>query len=536
MLSEQAARRYFGDQPALGQMITLDNEHVFRVSGVVNFPTHSHLVFDFLIPAEFQPALLNEWTRWPCWTYLRVEQDQQVTFVEEQVGKLLKDHASPYAPLWSSYQFDLQPIHQIHTSSDMHWDVVPKVAPAQLLMLLGIALSILLLGSINFVNLATAKADERVKESGVKKLLGAGRLSLVAQFIVEALFLSIVGGLLALLLLPILLPFFNELADARLSADFIDSNVVLGIIGGSVLTGILAGLYPAWVLSTASPGQVLKNQSAAQNSRSWLRKSLIVFQLAISIGLIIATIIVQDQLRYMQQLDLGYDQQGVLSVRLREPSKGTFERLRNELLTHAAISEVAAASHAVGAGRGTWSFYPPGMALEDQQALADYKRVDYRFFNLLDIQFVAGRPFSPDRRADRRDAIIINEVAAQQWGLTDPLNTPLRTDIDRGVMAEKQIVGVVKDFNYKSPEYGVTPLVLGIDSTTTYRNVYVKASNLPEAVAYIESLWSSYFPDFPVEYQFQDAIFAQTFRQHQTFRKVLSVFSVIAIIVSCLGM
>lgn len=536
VLSRAAAARYFENGQALGNLITLNGEHVFRVSGVVDFPTNSHFNFDFIMTPYFQPRLLEEWTRWPCWTYLKINNDQQIFTIEEDINDILLTHAFPYDLLWSSYKFILQPLEQIHTSSEMSWDVVPKVAKRQLNMLLSIALAVLALGCINFINLATAKATERAKETGIKKLFGAKKESLVPQFMLEALFLCLAAGILALIISSMLLPHFNTLADAKISISYFDIKVIGSVLTTSVVTALLAGVYPAVVISSFSPGQILKNKHTATGSHSWLRKTLVTFQFFISAALVAATWVMKDQLVFMQQMDLGFDQQGVLSVRLRQANKETFERVKNELMTHSDIEKVSAASHTLGAGSGTWSFYPPGMDLADQQAIADYMRVDYGFFDLMDIEFVQGRPFSEMYASDLGQGLIINESAAELWKLEDPLSTPLRTDIDAGFMEERSIVGVVKNFHYKSPEFDVTPLVLDIDSSSAYRHVYVKSNHMNASLAVIENLWSEYFPEYPVEYSFQDEVFSRTYSNHQIYRRIMGISGSIALLISAIGL
>ena len=536
VLSKEAARRYFGEEQALGNLITLNSEHVFRVSGVVDFPSNSHFDFDFVVPPYFRPGLLEEWTRWPCWTYLEINDHQQVPIIESGIGRLLSTHASPYDPLWTSYKFILQPVAAIHNSSDMSWDVVPKVSRRQLFMLLTIALAVLTLGCINFVNLATAKATERAKETGIKKLFGAQKKNLVPQFMLESLFLSLVAGILALLLSGLLLPRFNILANADLAIAFFDAKIIIGLLLFSVITAVLAGWYPAMVISSFSPGQVLKNQNATGGSRPWLRRILVIFQFFISVVLVIATLVMQDQLLFMQRMDLGFDQEGVLSIRLRQADKRTFEHARNELQRSAHIEKVSAASHTLGAGSGTWSFYPPGMDLSDQDAIADYMRVDYGFFDLMEIEFQQGRPFFEGYPSDLEQGLIINEAAVELWELEDPLNTPLRTDIDAGIMENRSIVGVVKNFHYKSPEFDVTPLVLDIDSSSTYRHVYIRSSDLTATIAIVEDIWSDHFPEYPVEYSFQDEVFSRTYNNHQTYRRITAISGFVALLVSAIGL
>ena len=536
VLSKETAERYFEEGQAVGKTIRMNDEHEFQVSGVVDFPTNSHFEFDFILPPYFNPDLLNEWTRWPCWTYMKVERPQQIEYIEAGISDILEQNASPYDPLWADYEFILQPIALVHNSAGMSWDVVSKVDKRQLIMLLLIAIAILLLGSINFINLATAKATERAKETGIKKLMGAEKKSLVIQFLLESCFLSVLAGVCALVLTVLLLPLFSELSDSPLSLTFIQAQHVLLLFILSLLVGLIAGIYPAFVIARFDAGHILKSYGVSAGASPWIRKSLVVFQLLISVGLIIATLIIQDQMQFMQQMNLGYDQRGVVSVRLREANEQTFQRLKNELTKQADVEQVSAASHAIGAGSGTWSFYPPGMDFSDQNAIADYIRADYSFFDLMDIPFVEGRPFSRQYASDLTNGLIINEAAARQWQLDDPVNTMLQTDIDRGVMENKQIVGVVKDFHYKSPEFEITPLVIDIDTSTSYRNVYIRTSDFDRTLSKVEGLWSAYYPEYPVEYKFQEEIHQASLDQHQTLKETIATFSLIAILISSIGL
>lgn len=536
ILTKNSAQRYFGKQRALGKVVRLDSRSTFTVSGVVDLPTNSHLKFDFIIPSEYAPRYLNRWIRWSCWTYFHLERKSDPGDVASMIGGVIERHANPSDPIWDSYQYELQPLKDIHNSSDMAWDVVPKVSFTKLSMLLTIAVGVLILGCINFINLATAKATDRSKEIAVKKVLGAPRHTVISQYMIECVILSSVGGLLAAGMIVGLIPYFNELAGADIAMNFLDYKVYGFLAVLSILTGLCAGIYPAMMISACRAGEVLKNNNSAKAGNPWLRKGLIVLQFAVSAGLIIGALIINSQLVFMQQMDLGYDREGVVAVTLREPTHTNFKRVQQELMSHDAVTNVSAASHNLGAGSGTWTFYPPGMVLEDQNSLADYIRVEESFFKLMDLKVVQGRTLSSAYPTDVTRGLILNEAAVKKWDIKDPVGTSLRTDIDGGALTNYRIVGVVKDFHYKNPESVVEPLVLDLDTALAYRNVYVRSSHIGTAIQLIEKIWGDHFPEFPVQYKLQEAVHTDSIKQFATFRTVISVFSGVAILVSCIGL
>jgi putative ABC transport system permease protein len=533
VISQRAAIKYFGNEPALGKLIGIDNERSLVITGVVDVPENTHLNFDFLRPAHRLPAQLYVWEHTLAFQYLKVPDAADVPEIERQLYDIiLKYSTTEDAEYLRNYHPILQPLTEIHNTV-INWDIHQAVATNQLYAIMGIAVFILLLAIINFINLATARASERIKETGISKILGASQRRLTAQFFTEFVVITLFSGILAIALAGSSMGAFNSVMNTNLSVDALMSIEILAMLAGLLsVTALLSGLYPAWRLSTFRPTQVLK-RNTARNEGRLLRESLVVFQFVISIGLISGTMIVHEQVKYMQNADLGFDQDHVYVITLRDANRLRFEQLKTALLSHNGVAKVAGASSLIGGEPGSGTFHPDHMPQQTPDTFAKNIAVDKDFLDLTGIDLIAGRNFEGDNPSDIRDAFIINETAVRQYQLKDPVGANLR----RGGESTGRIIGVMKDFHFQQLNYEIDPMVFFTDTTMSFEHMYIKIQgDIPATLETISDEYARVFPEYPLEGTFQDQYFDSLYKQEQQVASIAQWFSILAIMLACLGL
>lgn len=531
VLSERAAKKYFGLENPLGQIITIDNGESLAVTGVVSVPLNTHLAFDFLRPAHYDPARENVWNHTTAFTYLLVEDINQVQNIENQIYKLVLAHSQNQdAEYLNNYRHKLQPLNEVH-STILTWDIISVTPTQQLYAILAISLFVLILGVVNFINLSTARSSERMKEVGINKIMGAEKLGLISQFFTECLLVTFIAGIISIGLAYLVLPYFNTLIGTSLEFEF--TNVVYLFLGTILLVSLIAGLYPSYQLAKFQPIQVIKRTHTGGFGKQYLRQALVVFQFVISIGLLSAMLIIQSQIKFMQNKDLGFNKEQVLIMRLRQPSQLLFDQLKNSILTNASISKVAGASIALGGETSSDTFHPDHMPEQLPQNFSWFIAVDYEFLNLMDIPLLAGRNFEKNNMADFEESYIVNETALQKFDLPDPLGANFR----RSTEPRGKIIGVIRNFNFESAGNSIQSLILDLDSVRSFNYMYIKINgNIPQAIAHIENAWVTMVPQYPFEYFFLDQYFNQLYKQQEQIKAIVQIFSVLAIFLASLGL
>jgi putative ABC transport system permease protein len=533
IISRRAATKYFGDEPALGKIMGIDNDRSLVVTGVVDIPENTHISFDFLRPAHRDPAQLYVWEHTLAFQYLKIPEASDVPGIEQQLYNIILNYSTTEdAEYLRNYRPTLQPLTDIHNTV-LNWDIHQAVPTGQLYAIMGIAAFILLLAIINFINLATARASERVKETGISKILGASQRRLTIQFFTEFVVITLFSGVIAMALAGVSIGAFNAVMNTTISINELTGIEVMAMLSALLLiTALLSGLYPAWRLSTFRPTQVLK-RNTAKNEGRLLRESLVVFQFVISIGLISGTLIVHEQVQYLQNADLGFDQDQVYIITLRDGSKQRFQQLKTSLLSHAGVAKVAGASGLIGGEPGSGTFHPDHMPQQTPDTFAKNIAVDPDFLALTGIELIAGRNFESDNPADLRDAFIINETAVRQYQLKDPVGANLH----RGGESTGRVIGVMKDFHFQQLNFRINPMVFFTDTTMAFEHMYIKIQgNVPSTMAAIEEEYTRVFPEYPLEGTFQDQYFDSLYKQEQQVASIARWFSVLAIMLACLGL
>jgi putative ABC transport system permease protein len=563
VLSASAARRYFGDAPAVGQSIRLDGEYPLLVTGVFDdFPDNSHVHIDLLtdyqtmfatMTPEAKTNLDHNWIISHSSTYLLLKPGQSA----EQIDAGFPAFIDTYAPkeFAKGIFYRLQRVKDIHLRSDLLSEIEPVGSITQLYIIGGIALITLMIAGINFVNLSTARSLRRAREVGMRKVLGAERRQLIIQFLTESLVLSLLAFLASLVLLAAFLPAFNNLTDKqfRFTDVLRDAPLWLGFVTVFLLTGLLAGLYPAFFISAFKPVTTLKGDLSGNRSRGGLlRKSLLVVQFSASMGLMVATLIMFRQLNFIQSKPLGFEKESTLVVPVRtwsinsiftQPNDSLYHRLhafREEILSNPDITGVTLSDQQPGLGVLRRGVLPQGFSASDN-LFALNMRVDYNFIPTYGMKMAAGRNFSEAYGSDKDHAFIINETAVKRFhfGTPDQAIGKNISLIGKRNVREKEgiVVGVVRDFYAESLYTPIEALVMDVDypSLTSF-SIKIRAHRTKETIAFLQKNWDAWFPGKDFQYSFLDKGLADQYARDQKQGKAIGYFSGLAVFISCLGL
>ena len=542
VLSLETAKKYFGDAPVVGQVLTINNFD-YEVTGVMeNTPGNTHHDFNMLVSW----TSLGDWSALDNWhstmfpTYVKLRPDTDTEAFAEAISGL----AYTYVPMdleaqKQDYKYNLQPISDIHLYSDYGFESKPTGSANSVYIFSIIGFMILLIAVLNFVNLSTARAENRAKEVGMRKVMGAQRFSLIKQHMGEALLFSFFSVLIAVFLFVLALPWYNQLVNINFDFSILlNPKVAAGILGITFVVGLLAGFYPALVLSSFNPMGMFKTQG--KNSRgAVLRKVMVVGQFSISVILIIGTLTVFKQLQHMMNKELGFETEQMLVI----PIRGGFDReekqdlIKNEFNSLAAVEHVTLSSSVPG--RGVSNFAIRIDREENDMTQSMYHLfVDYDFSDTYGLEMIAGRDFPEQRQSDSLSSFVINEAAVKSFGWLTPedaLGNFIQTGAG-GFAAE--IIGVFKDFNFESVDQETDPLVLS-NNDNWYRSLITLSLNsgdIPGTINQVEASWNSLFPDKAFDYFFLDESFNAQYADFERTGNILLTFSFLAIFIACLGL
>ena len=533
VLTERAAKRYFGRDDPLGKVLHLaEYDADFRITGVIkNVPANSHLQFDMVTRVEWLgEERLARWPEWVAPAYVMLHKGVDAESFNRKIAGIYEEH---YTRTGDVEPF-LQPLDKVHLYGSYRSELIQKIYIFSL-----IAIFILLMACINFMNLSTARSAQRAREVGMRKVIGATRTQIVRQFLGEALLFSFSSMLFALFFCWLLLPAFNNFTGKNMSLFSSTSLVAICILfGAMIITGFTAGSYPAFYLSSFQPVHTLKNRISKNTGGLIFRKILIVFQFAISVGLILCTLIVTRQMNYLRNKDLGFDREHVVTL-FNNPDLGKrYDTFKQELLSRPGILNVtSAAQQPMNVGQMipiNWEGNP-----SDEPMGMGYTMIDYDFFKTFAMEIKQGRSFSQQYPTDVVDACIINERAVEIMGLENPIGSQIyfgHMAIDPS-LRNLHIIGVVNNFHYLSMHWESGPFIFRI-YRPWHRLVFVKVEGrkIPEALASIEKAFKTYAPDYPFRYEFLDAAFNRQYTSESQLRRLFNLFSWLAIVVACLGL
>ena len=537
VLTQEMAQKYFGADDPIGQTLAIAGAGDFQITGVLqNIPANSHLACDFLASYETLRVQNNpnfgEWNAIVTSTYILLSAQYQTADLEAKLPALVAKYQTQSQG--ATQRLFLDPLLDLHLRSSFNSDLGTRGSMATIYLLAVIAAFILLIACINFMNLATARSLRRAREVGVRKVMGAQRLQLVRQFLGEAILLSFGAMLLAVPLVELLLPIFNQLVDKKLALDLSKNLSAAGVFAAiGLLVGVISGSYPAFALSAFQPAEVLKSQLQSRARGSRLRQTLVVVQFAISIIFIVSTMIVGAQLEFFRNKKLGFNKEQVVAFRIQDRSLGArYEAIKHELRQNANILSVAATSQLPGAGEGQYYYNLEGR--EEAITLPTYF-IDAEFIPTLGIELAAGRSFSANVATDATSAFMINETAARQFGWNDPLGKMINWDNTK----KGTVIGVVKDFHTVSLREPIEPLVIQIFPEPMYVSYIIARlapHDIPATLAFIKEKWQAFDPQYPFKYSFLDEDFDRFYRAEERLAQIFRYSSALAILIACLGL
>ena len=556
VLSETTARKYFGDEPALNKTYRIDTAQ-YIISGVVkDVPSNSHLYFDILgsihsLQFLEQAAESNSWINPWLFTYIKLREGVEAAEFESKLPDLVKSYGmasilrqlqlSPedYRDSGNEFNYFLQPIEDIHLHSNLDVEVKANSNIMYVYLLSAVVLFILIISCINFVNLATARSAERAKEVGVRKVMGSSKGLLIRQFLTESIFISLIGMVIAFLLVWLLLPGFNTLVEKQLPLLYLLNPITIGgLVAFAFLIGVLAGLYPALVISSINSALVLKGKYKTSSKGVWLRNSLIIFQFFISISMISGTLLLGDQMDYIRNKNLGFDQENILVIEQAQALGSQQETFKNELKELAGVSDVSRSFAVPGQFLGNSILQPDDP--EKSQIRTYTNTIDDDFLTTMDMELVKGRGFN--REFNDSLNILINETAARELNYEDPIGKRLlNTGAIPGQADGFTIVGVVKDFHHQSLHQKIPPMVLfnfnpRPEVIMPTISIKVSGQNTLPLLQKIERRWEELESDQPFTYSFLNDSLDSLYQTDRQTGKIFSLFTIVAIIMACVGL
>ena len=547
VLSETMAEKYFSGEDAIGQQLRLDNAYDFTVTGIIkDLPEQSHFKADFLASLSslrtpiYGPQFLEQDLNPSVYTYLVLNPGADPNVVSEKIDRMVNARVGPQLEaMGAKISMQLQPIKSIHLDSHLDNEILPNGSRGTVQALSAIALFILLIACINYMNLATARSAARSREVGIRKTMGAEQGQLIRQFLGESVIISGIAMVLAIGLVFFLLPVFNTAAGKNLSILSSGIMSAAGIfIGITLVCGLVAGSYPALFLSRFQPAEVLKGSPSRAASGGGLRQTLVVFQFAISIILMVATVVVFRQLNFTRDMDLGFDREQVLVVQLTDPLiRNEYKNFRDRVKELPSVVSMTGSSSAPGFFVGNRPIVPDDGAPDDQFMLQAFSS-DFDFIETLGIEMVAGRSPSIDHPSDTLGAFIINEAAVSAFGWESAEDALQHRVTVGGGPFGGEIIGVFKDFHSESLHEPIEPAIVLVQNEQQYfyALIRMRAGMTRQAIDDIDLIWRDLYPAYIYQYSFLEDDVNALYAADLTLGRLFGGFSFLTILIACMGL
>jgi putative ABC transport system permease protein len=554
VITETTAKKYFNSTDVVGKTLVVNDTTNFKITGVIkDIPAQSHFNFDFFVSlSSNDESRQNNWVSNNFNTYIVLKKGADPKRLEAQFPSMVLKYVGPQVKQLMNINMDdfvksgnfdtyhLMPLTDIHLHSNKTAELEPNSNIEFVYIFSFIAILILLIACVNFMNLSTARSSNRAKEVGVRKVLGSLRKYLIIQFLTESILISFIALIIAICFAWLLLPYFNQLSGKQLGeSEFLNPWLFPSLIALMLVVGVIAGSYPAFFLSAFKPVEVLKGKLSKGFKSSWLRSGLVVFQFFISIALIVGTLVIYNQLKYIRSKDLGYNRNHVLIIKNTFPLGNNAKAFKDEVLQ---MADVQNATMTGFLPTSDWRNDSPlfqDATLDQKKAVsAQIWRVDENYIPTLDMKMVKGRNFSKDFLTDS-SGIIINESAAKLFGFINPINKTLYylNNFNNGKdITAFHIIGVVKDFNFSSLREVVTPLALMYHEQNGSISFRINTSNISGLVDHIESKWKTMASGQPFSYSFMNDDFNNIYKSEQQTGKIFISFAILAIFIACLGL
>lgn len=539
VITAEAAVKYFGTEDAVGKTLKVENGYNsdYVVSGVLkNLPHNSHLQFSMLLPISYYNiSNANDWGNFSAYSYVKLDKHFEATSssiasLEKQIDLIHQKNDQSN----TKCSFTLQPLTDIHLTAGLQLDVERQGNLQNVKIFSIAAIFILVIACINFMNLSTALGSTRAKEVGLRKTIGARRIDLIIQLMGESLLVALLALMIGVLLAWFLLPLFNELASKNISINLLNGRLIAELLAIAVAVGLISGSYPAIFMSSFNPLKPLKGIKAPKGELSYLRSGLVIFQFAVSVVLIISTLIVNKQLDFIRSRDIGFNKQNLLYVQVPQVGyqKANYDALKQALSFNNGITDYTIVDHlptnlTTGTTDVVWSGKTP-----DQQTVFPHIGADASFLKTFGMKLIAGRMFSANSIADD-STYLVNQTALKAMGIkpASAIGQKISTNGNQGT-----IIGVVQDFNFKPVQQAIEPLIIRHNSRAGFVVIRTNGAGYQKVIEKLKDVFYDLYPNYPYNYGFVDQDIAKLYVTEQRTGMLFNVFSVMSVIISCLGL
>ncbi len=553
VVNESVALKYFGRTDIVGGYLTVNDTTFRKITGVIrDIPLNSHFNFDFFLPfSETEMSVDDDWLSQNFNTYLLLEENTDIPEFEMRLNELLNGKLEPdlknvlgiglkeFNSQGNFSKLTLTPLSDIHLRSGRLGELDANSSLSYIYIFSVAAFFIMIIACANFMNLSTARSSARAREVGIRKVLGSLRKNLIRQFLTESVLVSLVALIFAIVYTVLLMPFFNELAGKNLQLNvLLEPTISLSFLAIAIITGLLSGIYPAFLLSAFEPADVLKGKLIKGLRGAWLRNFLVVVQFSVSIILIIGTIVIYSQLRYMRNKDIGYDRQQVLIIHHIDVLKNDVSAFRNELKKISGIKNATITGYLpVNGDRNNNGFFTSPVPDAKSAIAMQSWYVDQDYVPTLEIKMLEGRNFSSDYRSDST-AVIVNESAARLLGVKGLMGKKLFVLSDNGnsILKEFRVIGKMRNFNFNSLREAVAPLALFLGKENNSMAVKLDKADLSTTLEKIKLKWQDFQTGQPLDYSFLDEKFNLAYQTEQRMGSLFISFAILAILVATMGL
>ncbi len=535
ILTEKIANRYFGKSDPIGKTLTTGND-TYEVTGVIqDVPSNSHFRFDAVASRNNLPKQLGSWGNFGVYTYLLFPANFDVKAFETKMQGMYETYMKPiFGPMNITLSYNIEPITRIHLYSTNANEPEPTGSITYVYIFGIVAIFLVLIAAMNYMNLATARSTKRAREVGLRKVVGSRRSPLVLQFLSESMAFTFISLIISIILIILLLPIFNHLAGKSFNLQVIYSPVVIiSLLTVMIIVGIFGGSYPAFFLSRFSPVTVLKGEITQGSAGSLFRKILVVIQFAVSVIMIICTLIVFTQLNYMKTMDQGFDQKNVISLQLNGPMSRKYPVLKQGLLENPNVKFVTSTNSSVGEGSGKLIFN-----VETDQGMAqkgvNFTLVDHDFIETMGIKMVSGRAFQQDMPSDTLSAVVVNETFVNRMGWKDPIGKKVEAGDANTLRA--RVIGVMKDYHQTGMYNDIESLLMAYRPLNDIIYIKLSGNETQPTLSFIETKWKEIFPGQPFVYTYLSERFNRQFDADEKRGLIFTMFTILAILIACLGL
>ncbi len=543
VLTESVARKFFGKRSALGEALKTNDTTAYKVTGVMEgVPKNSHFTFNALLSIGNAERNATNWGAFYVNSYLVLPEGTNPKTLESKFPQVYEKYLKPiFGRMNIKMDFELQPLARIHLHSKLEGESNGDIG--YVYTFAAIAFFMLLIAAINYMNLATARSARRAKEVGIRKVMGSERSALMGQFLTESVLMTVFALIASLILVAVLLPFFNNVSGKEISfLELLQPQFMLAALGIVIFTGVISGSYPAFYLSGIQPASVLKGSFQAKGGNAFFRKALVVVQFSISLIMLICTWVVYDQLNYMRNKDLGYDKSQVLTIDYQgNQPRERYNALKNSLLSNPKITSVASATSATSNIGGKNIF-----AVESNQGIKEMgfkpMAMDHDYLKAMGMKLVQGRDFSAKIPGDTTYGVIINQAVVERMAWKEPLGKKVRIgglpQAQDGQEAPPmaQVVGVVKDFHQQSLYNPIEPMIMLYRPSNPIIHIKIAAQDASKTLAFIEQKWRQIYPNKLFQYRFLDQDFESAYQADELRGRIFTAFSALTILIACLGL